>query len=102
MSCKKGLKLSKLKLGSTRCSTGVGARATNRDCQRSGGSRLLARVITSPVQATPNQSLELTPVVSARRAPSCHAGCLRSRKLNRASGLKLFMITGPVQLNSLR
>ena len=49
-----------------------------------------------------NKALELTPVVSARRAHSCHAGCLRSRKMNRASRHRLFMITGPVQLNFFR
>lgn len=102
MSCKKGPKLSKLKLGSTRGSTGVGARATNRDCRRSGGSRLLAQVIEGLVQATPNNALELTPVVSARHAHSCHDCCLRSSKPSRASHHRSLMITDPVQLNSVR
>ena len=35
-----------------------------------------------------NNSLELTPVVSMGFAFSCHAGCLRSRKMNRASSVR--------------
>jgi hypothetical protein len=36
-------------------------------------------------QAQTNTALELTPVVAQGFSFSCHAGCLRSRKMNRAS-----------------
>ena len=102
MSWKKGQNIGKLKLGSARGSSGLGAGATNRDCERSGGSRLLAQTRTGPVQVHPNNSLKLTSGSRVRRAPSCHAGCLRSREMNRASSPKTFMITNPMQLSSVR
>ncbi len=102
MSWKKGPEMSKLKLGSARGSSGLGARATNRDGERSDGSRLLAQVRTGLVQVHPNHSLKLTSGPRRRFAFSCHAGCLRSREMNRASSHKTFMITIPMQLSSVR
>jgi hypothetical protein len=75
MSWKKGRNLCKLKLGSARGSSGLGAGAMNRDCERSGGSRLLAQARTVPVQVHPNNSLKLTSAVRARHAHSWHDGC---------------------------
>jgi hypothetical protein len=75
MSWKKGQNVCKLKLGSARGSSVLGARATNRDCTRSGGSRLLAQVRTDLVQVHPNHSLKLTSGSHFRLAFSWHAGC---------------------------
>ena len=49
-----------------------------------------------------NNSLELTPVVSPRRAFSWHAGCGAAVKCIVPAATSYFMITGPVQLNSIR
>ena len=46
-------------------------------------------------QARPNNSPELTPGASVGWARSCHAGCLRSRKINRASNLLAAGIFSP-------
>jgi hypothetical protein len=40
------------------------------------------------VRVQTNKALELTPAVGARLTFSCHAGCLRSREMNRASSLR--------------
>jgi hypothetical protein len=75
MSWKKGQNLCKLKLGSARGSSVLGAGATNRDCERWGGSRLLAQVRIGLVQLHPNKSLKLTSGSRLGLAHSWHDGC---------------------------
>ena len=75
MSWKKGQNICKLKLGSARGSSVLGARATNRDCERPGGSRLLAQVRKGQVQAHPNNSLKLSSGARIGLAFSWHDGC---------------------------
>jgi hypothetical protein len=54
-------------------------------------------------QPRPNNSLELTPVGGERFSFSCHAGCLRSRKMNRASRSQVEARSlARMQLNSIR
>jgi hypothetical protein len=49
-----------------------------------------------------NNALELTPVGSFGFAFSCHAGCLRSRKMNRASSCRAGeQSLARMQLNSI-
>jgi hypothetical protein len=50
-----------------------------------------------------NKSLELTPGHGYGLANSCHAGCLRSRKMNRASDSQVeAWPLARMQLNSIR
>ena len=61
------------------------------------------RKLGSHSQARTNNALELTPVGSNGFAFSCHAGCLRSRKMNRASRfLADEQLLARMQLNFIR